>query len=1000
MLINKQKIQRTNAHFYFFCDERFNYPMTKRHTLLFLILFVFFLVHEKKAVSQDNPAKATLWADSVMKSLSLEQRIAQLLIIRAWSDRDSVYEDSLTRLVRNYDIGGVCFFKGTPYHQSMLLNRWQQAAQTPLFIATDAEWGAGMRLDSAFAFPKQMTLGAMENDSLIYQMGTVIARDCKRLGIQINFAPVVDINCNPQNPVINVRSFGENKYSVARKGIAYMKGLQDHGIIASAKHFPGHGDTDTDSHLTLPVIRHSAERLDSVELYPFRQLISQGLDAVMIAHLFVPAYETGKNIATTLSPHVATELLRGKLGFKGLVITDALDMQGVTKYFKPGEIEVKAFLAGNDILLLPQNVGIAVKALKTAADSSLIPVEEIDSRCRRILEAKYRAGLSRVKPVETANLYEDLNPESSFELEKMIYRSAVTLVQNKNNLIPLSFLDHRKIATLSIGDTTLTLFQQTLAKYAPADHFNLPAEFSKAQADTLLKKLTAYNLVIIGFHNTSSFPAKQFGLSSQEIRLADTLAGVKKVILDIFGNPYSLALLKHPADYEAILDSYQDVPASEETSACMIFGGYGISGHLPVTASDYFPAGKKIETEATRLSYVLPEEIGIASSSLRAVDSIALKGIESRAYPGCQVLLAKDGKVFYQKAFGHARYEDTTRLTNENIYDLASLTKVLATTLSVMKLYDEGKLGLDDNLGKLLPEARGSNKENLKLRDIMTHQAGLEAWIPFYEKTLKGRRPDPTLYRDKPSEEFPVMVTGSLYLRKDYPDSIIHDILRSGLRSSRDYKYSDLGFYLLRLVVERLSGKPFDQYVSENFYAPLGLTTMGFHPRNRFPVSRITPTEYDTTFRMQQIRGDVHDPGAAMLGGVSGHAGLFSDANDIAIILQMLLNEGSYGGKQYFLPSTVREFTKVQFPQNGNRRGIGFDKPLLHFSEDGPVCKGASPESYGHSGFTGTYFWVDPANRLIYVFLSNRVYPDAHNQRITGMNIRTNIHQAAYDALK
>jgi beta-N-acetylhexosaminidase len=412
------------------------------------------------------------------------------------------------------------------------------------------------------------------------------------------------------------------------------------------------------------------------------------------------------------------------------------------------------------------------------------------------------------------------------------------------------------------------------------------------------------------------------------------------------------------------------------------------------------PGDTGISTHVTRMEYVLPEQIGINSEKLKIIDSLALSGINKKAYPGCQIVFALDGKIFYDRSFGHPRYEDTVKVTEDDIYDLASITKVAATTLAIMKLFEEKKISLDEKLGTYLPELKGSNKEVLTIRDVMTHQAGLQAWIPFYLKTLRNGQPDPAIYQHQQSETFPLRVAENLYLRKDYPDSVYRAIIDSPLRPTSDYKYSDLGFYLLRLIVEKLTGKPFEDYLSVSFYEPLGLTTTGFLPLRRFPLSRIMPTEQDTVFRKQLIRGDVHDPGAAMLGGVSGHAGLFSNATDLAVILQLFLNNGEYGGKQYFLPSTIKEFTRVQFPGKGNRRALGFDKPALKYTFSGPSCKSASPESFGHSGFTGTYIWADPKNRLSYIFLSNRVYPDASNEKIVEMNIRTKIHQAMYDILE
>ena len=944
-------------------------------------------------------AKDSAWVDSVLQSLTLNEKIGQLMILRAYSDKDSIYDDTLISQVKKWGAGGICFFKGTPYKQALLTNQLKDAAKTPLIFSTDAEWGLGMRLDSTFSFPKQMMLGAVKDDSLIYQMACQIAKDCRRMGLQINFAPVIDINNNPDNPVINVRSFGEDKTLVARKSELYMKGLQDNKVMATAKHFPGHGDTDTDSHLALPVMNHSRERLDSLELFPFRQLIKNGLQGVMIAHLFIPSLDTAKNTPATLSANIVTGLLKHQLGFKGFVITDALDMQGVTKYYKPGEIEVKALQAGNDILLLPQNIRVAINAIRQAVDSCQITDSLIDSKCRKILELKYRFGLAQKSYISTQHLYEDLNPVSSEILSRKLVKEAVTIVKDRYNLIPLSLLDHRKIACLSVGDTSKTAFQKMIGKYAPVTYINLPVNFSSSLMDSVIHLCREFNLIITGVHKTSNSPEKKFGLSAQTVALIDTLSLQTKMVLDIFGSPYILDLFKHTDQMDAVLVSYQDMKDAESLSAQIIFGGIAAEGKLPVTASASIPRGSSVRTSKVRLEYALPEELGISSTALKNIDSIAMEGIESKAYPGCQVLFAKDGKIFYHRSFGQMSYDDSTKINNEDIYDLASLTKVAGTTLAIMKLYEEGKIKLDEKLVTYLHEVKGSNKEAMTIREIMSHQAGLQSWIPFYLKTIKGKNLDSNIYKSVPSENFPYRVAENIYIRKDYRDSIYKAIIDAPVLMKKEYKYSDMGFYLLQLIIERITGQTLDTYLRTNFYDPLGLTTLGYSPRKRFPLSRIAPTEHDVVFRNQVIRGDVHDPGAAMLGGVGGHAGLFSNSGDLAILLQMLLWHGEYGAKQYLLPSTIKEFTRAQFPENENRRGLGFDRPLNTYIPDGPSCESASLQSYGHSGFTGTYIWADPENNLIYVFLSNRVNPDASNQKLEKMNIRTRIHQAMYDIL-
>ncbi len=967
--------------------------------LLLTVLLTLFLAGKMKAAIPQTASVDSAWVDSVMNSLTLEQKIAQLMIIRVASNLDSVTEDTLVSQVKSWNPGGICFFKGTPLLQVALTNRLQQVVQTPLIISIDAEWGLGMRLDSTVSFPRQMTLGALEDDSLVYEMASAIAWDCKRIGVNLNFAPVVDINNNPANPVIGSRSYGEDKKAVARKGIAYMHGLQDHGVFATAKHFPGHGDTDTDSHLALPVVPFPETRLDSVELFPFKALIREGIDGVMTGHLFVPALDSLR-IPATLSPEIVTRLLRGKLLFKGFTVTDALDMKGVTSSFKPGEIEVKALLAGNDILLLPQNIGVAVKAICLAVDSGIISVDLLNEKCRKILTMKSTLGLAVHHQVNPDSLVYELNPISSEVLKRKLFKNAITVVKNENNLIPLNFLEYKKIVVLSIGDTNHTPFQEMIARYAALKKINLSLPFDSSGMACAIHETGDANLVIIAVHTTTNLATKRFGIPTQVYALIDSLASRRKIILDIFGSPYALSQVPVVSKIETILISYQNEPIVQEASAEIIFGGIAANGHLPVTGSAIFPLNTGIRTPADRFEYILSEEAGISSEALKEIDSIALEGIQKQAYPGCQVLFAKNGKIFYEKSFGSVGYNDPNPVTRESIYDLASLTKVIATTLAVMRLYDEGKIQLDENLGSYLPELTGSNKENLTIREVMTHQAGLQPWIPFFEKTMKDRRLIPGIYDSLASAEFPFQVAENLFMRKDYRDTVFSWIIASPLRPVKDYKYSDLGFYLLARIVERVTHQDFSRYTDSVFYQPLGLQTMGFHPLNRFPASRIMPTENDLLFRNQLLRGYVHDPGAAMLGGVAGHAGLFSNSTDLAIILRMLLNGGEYGGRQYLIPSTIREFTRVQFPENHNRRGIGFDKPPDDPSPDGPVCPEASPSSFGHSGFTGTYIWADPENGLIYVFLSNRVFPDASNQKLAELNIRTRIHTAMYRILK
>ncbi|GIV34764.1 MAG: beta-N-acetylglucosaminidase [Chitinophagales bacterium] len=934
------------------------------------------------------------WVDSVFNQLNDRQRIAQLFMAAAYSNRDDAHVNEIIRLISEYEIGGLIFFQGTPYRQAQLTNDYQAISRVPLLIAMDAEWGLGMRLDSTLSFPRQLTLGAIADVRLIEEMGKEIARQCRRMGIHINFAPVADINSNPNNPVIHDRSFGEDKLNVSLKALAYMEGLQSNGVMACAKHFPGHGDTDSDSHLTLPVIRHDKSRLDNLELYPFKVLINNGVQSVMVAHVHIPALDSTPNLAASLSPRITTTLLKTELGFTGLVFSDALNMKGVSNYYKPGEVDLMAFLAGSDVMLFSEDIPRALTLFTEALEKGTIHREDLYSRVKKILNAKYDAGLHHLKPIALQGLSADLNTPAAQWLRQRLYEEALTLVANEGQLIPFQRLEDKSFAAVAVGVTGQTPFQEMLSKYTPVDLYQVKKD-DAAALNQLKTKLATYDVVFISFHDMSRQPGRNFGLTDASLQFARELSRKTRVVAVIFGSPYSLKFFH---DFKWVLQAYEEQPAAQRVAAQLLFGGIAARGKLPVTASEKYPLGTGLSTPLpSRLKYTYPEEVGIASAYLSAVDEIARDAIRDKATPGCQILIAKDGKVIYEKSFGYYTYDSLTPVQNTSIYDLASLTKILATTLALMKLMDERKFQLNRTFADYLPETEKSLLKDVVMKDVLLHQAGFKSWIPFYEATLADSIYK-TLYRPVREEPYTIEVAESLFLRKDYADSIYKQILTAPLNPKKEYLYSDLGFYLLKLVIERLSGEPLDAYVSRTFYSPLGLSTMTFRPLQKFEVSRIIPTEQDRVFRKQLLQGYVHDPGAAMLGGVSGHAGLFSSAHDIAVLMQMLLNKGEYGGERYLNPTTVALFTRRQ--EEKNRRGLGFDKPEIDIYKPKPTAEDASPRTFGHSGFTGTCVWVDPDYNLIYIFLSNRVHPGADNNKLIKNNIRTRIHQAIYDAIK
>ncbi|MBT3418181.1 MAG: serine hydrolase [Flavobacteriales bacterium] len=968
-----------------------------RKVIFTLVLSVFSF----SLFSQNSSAE--LWTDSVINNMSEDDRIAQLLMVAAYSNKGESHVKHIYSLITEYKIGGLMFLQGGPVRQAKLTNHYQSVSETPLMIALDAEWGVSMRLDSSLRFPWQMTLGAIQDEKLIYQMGKEVARQCKLIGININFAPVVDVNFNPDNPIIGNRSFGENPVRVGELGIQYMKGMQDNGVLACAKHFPGHGDTDSDSHKELPEITHSKERLDSVEILPFKMLINEGLGSVMAAHLYIPQLDNTKDLPTSLSPKVVNGLLKTELGFEGLVITDALNMKGVSKFYKPGVVDVKALLAGNDILLFSQDVPEAILQIKLAIENGEITQSEVDSRCKKILLTKYWMGLSDFSPLELEKIKDELTTNYTHLLNRNLVENSITLLQNYEELLPLKRLDTLKIASISIGEDG-SEFQSTLSKYAKVDHYTIKEDATREEKGGILSKLSEYNLVLVGVHKSNASAWKSYKFSKKTDLFIQQVAVQSKVVVSVFASPYSINSFKFINNFDAVLMSYQNSEVAQDMTAQAIFGGISVSGVLPVSTK-HFPLSAGIKTKSIRLKYTIPEELGFDESSFYKIDSLANNAIKEGATPGCQILIAKDGKVFFQKSYGYHTYNKKKEVQNTDIYDLASITKISATLPMLMKMVDEKSLHLDDKLGEYL-EMDTSNKNELIIRNILAHQSRLKSWIPFYASTLDDDTINgvkvlrDTLYSTKKSAIYPYKVANGIYLHFSYPDTILQTILDSELREKKKYKYSDLGYYLFQKIIENTYSDKLNNLAVNNFYNKLGMENMGYIPLDRIEKNRIVPTEQDYLYRSQLIQGYVHDMGAAMMGGVGGHAGVFSNANDLVKLMQMYLNNGEYAGERYISISTMKEFTKCQFSHNQNRRAIGFDKPELEGEEGGPTCKCISHKSFGHTGFTGTLAWSDPETQLIYIFLSNRIHPDANNLKLLKMDVRTNIMQVIFDNIK
>jgi len=882
-----------------------------------------------------------------------------------------------------------------------------------------------MRLRDTISYPRQMTLGAIQNNQLIYDMGAEIARQLKLLGVHINLAPVMDINTNPDNPGVGSRSFGDSKGIVASKGLAYIQGLQDNGVLAVAKHFPGLGEASKDSHLELPVLLQDTARLENIELYPFSQAIAAGVGGVMVAHTYIPAYDTTLNRATSLSPQLVTKLLKQKLGFKGLVFTDALNMKAVSKFYQPGEVDLLALQAGNDVLLFPEDVPKAIAFIKAAMEKGELDPAWIEQKVKKILTVKYQMHLHQWKPIELEGLQKKINTPHAQLLKQQLFEQAITLVANRDNLLPLTQLNKHQIASLSIikqADATKTstpgtknkqvtatttpptTFSQFLGKYAPVTHYTL----NRATLDTtMLQQLTGvlekYTLVMVDLHNLSGTRSNQFGLEPELLQfLAKLQQSQTKVVLVVFGSVYSLELFQH---MDHLIAAYQDDPVAEQVVPQIIFGALPAVGTLPVHISNVWNPEWGIRTTSLqRLGYTLPEAVQVNSGVLQGIDSLIEKAIAEEVMPGCQVLVARHGKVFLEKAYGYHTYTKENPVTNTTLYDIASLSKVVGTLQALMHLASIEKLATNQKVSFYLPELKGTDKKNLRIKHILAHQAGL---VPYHDQALKVKilqenvRLNNKLFSPYPSATYNNQLSPDLYTTPWLKDFIWDLCMHSHLRKKKcfksyEYEYSCIGFYIMHKLVEKLVEQPMEVFLEDYFYQPLGRSYITYRPLHKFTLDGIAPTEEYDFFRNSLIHGIVHDPQAAMYGGVAGNAGLFSNAHDLAVILQMNLQDGYYGGERYFKEGIIQQFTTKAF--KNNRRGLGWDKPECKKGINSFIY--ASDATYGHLGFTGTAAWVDPEHGLVYIFLSNRTYPSQRNTKLAAQKIRTKIQEIIYKSLQ
>ena len=956
------------------------------------------------------------WVDSVMDRLSFKEKVGQLFIYTIAPVDTKRNLELLREAVDTYKVGGLLFSGGKLQNQVNLTNRAQRQAKVPVMITFDGEWGLAMRLRGTPVFPRNMVLGCIQDNRLIHAYGREVARQCKQIGAQVNFAPVADVNINPKNPVINTRSFGENPIQVADKVIAYASGLEEGGVLSVCKHFPGHGDTDIDSHKALPVLPFTRERLDSVELYPFKRAIRAGLGGMMVGHLQVPIIEPVGGLPSSLSRNVVYDLLTDELAFRGLIFTDALAMKGVSGN---GSVSLQALKAGNDMVLAPRNLKAEISAVLEAIEKGELSREDIESKCRKVLTYKYALGLKKKPFVQVSGLEQRINTPQTRDLIRRLNWAAITVVDNKNHILPLHADKEQKIALLEVGKPGETnALASQMSRYTSLVRFRLRANQTEQENQKLRDSLAAYKRIVVA--------VSEQRLGAYQPFFAKFVPKSPAIYLFFTPGKMMLQIQRAVSRASAVILGHSHHGDVQRQVADILYAKATADGRLSASIGGLFPTGAGVTITPRTPLHFIPEEHGLSSVLLKKIDAIALDGIQQGAYPGCQIVVLRNGHIMYDKAFGTYAGKGSPRVESTDIYDLASLSKTTGTLLAIMKLYDKGRFSLTDKISDYLPFLQRTDKKDITIQEILFHQSGLPSWIPFYQEVIDKDSYDGRLFSARRDAKHPlrigtttwanpdfkfkkeyissvgtgdytVQICDSIWLNRSFRKVIEEKIAETPLRQKR-YVYSDIGFILLGMLVEQLAEMPMEAYLQREFYGPMGLERTGYLPLRRFAKSEIVPSNKDRFLRKETLQGFVHDEASAFFGGLGGNAGLFSTAREVARIYQMLLNGGELDGQRYLSKETCQLFTTEV--SKISRRGLGFDKPDMTDSKKGNCAPGVPAEVYGHTGFTGTCAWVDPVNELVYVFLSNRVYPDATNRKLNQLHIRERIQEAIYDAMK
>jgi beta-N-acetylhexosaminidase len=921
------------------------------------------------------------WVDSTLRQMTVEEKVGQLLFTTYHGSFTASDSDAFAQMmhdIKDLHVGGfITITHGSPlgivkdqaYPTAALANELQSKSKYPLLIGADYERGTAMRQDEGTSFPTAMAVAAAGDPKDAYTMGKITALEARAVGVQWVYAPVCDVNNNPGNPIINTRSFGENPALVSQYVTEFIRGVQDNGAMATAKHFPGHGDTATDSHIDLPVIKADRQRLESLELVPFRAAIAAGVGSVMTGHLNVPAFEPDPNTPATLSPNILTDLLRKQLGFQGLVITDALDMGGITVRYAPGEAAVRAFLAGADALLMPPVPDAAYEAVVAAVKSGRIPEDRLDASVRRLLQAKARLGLNKNRLVDIATLNDSFGKTAWQATAQEISDRGVTLLRDNRHLLPLDGTKPTRGLLVSLYADPEPYPGEDLEPQLRARFDSLVAlraDTRFVRADTLkLPPPDSYDIAVLALFVRVSDRKGDIDVPGEQVPLIDQIYGSGKPVITLgLGSPYLIERFPQAATW---LSAFGISDVAQISLARAMFGEIPVRGHLPVTIPGAdLKAGYGIDVPADPMK-LQPMDVR-GEAQLQPAFSVIENAIADKAFPGATLAVGFRDKVSYH-AFGHLSYDkDSPPTKMDTMYDLASLTKVVVTTTLVEKLVEgdfPSPLDLDAPIERYLPEwATGPQPEwrhRVTVRNLMTHTSGLPPFKEYW-RTSKGKEDTLRMIFAEPLEYEP----------------------------GTKVVYSDLGIILMAEIIQRLTGKPLDELANEFIFQPLGMKDSMYNPPKKL-WPEIAPTEVDDRWRHRLVQGEVHDENAYAMGGVSGHAGVFSTSPDLAAFCQMLLNGGVYAHQRILKRATIAEFTVPQ-PLAQNTRTLGWVVP----TENSSSGHYFSAHSYGHTGFTGTTIWIDPDRQLFVVLLTNRVNPTRENHKIA--EVRPAVHDAIMKA--